>query len=419
MKHKLYVISTILNMLYQTTCASVIFLFFEVVLFGQTPDFLFIPITCVLFFVSYLLRNYAPNRLTILIIHILLGVFVLILPYETEIKVAYLAIPFYLFITTSKTFMRNEYKRSTDDVPWPSFLLFVVVYLVGNKLGQPQLMMIAYVGALALLFLYLALVYVDGIENYLRSAGNVSGIPLRQILSTNSIIVGAIVICLVISLILGEIFDFKNILLLVKKALLAFLYLIVQVWGMFLELVGRWFMKDGASGLDYREPEDGGQGQTIHSIGDILDPILYMILACAVLFVVYKAVCAFVKWLMQKRIRYGDIVEKVEKSDGKRATKDTRSKRHLFLTSEERARRYYKQCILRYRYEISLSSSKTGRELANEIKAQNLANVDAITDCYEQIRYGDKKVDKQVVRKIRKLAEQNSNENMENRQEPS
>lgn len=410
MKHKLYVLSLVLNMLYKVTCASILFMLFEVVLFNQNPHLLLIPVTCLLFSLSYIARCFAPNRLTILLVHILLGGLAFLLPYSTEIRVSYIAIPVYLFITSAKMFSKHEYTRSTDDIPWPSFLLCLVVYLVAGKIEQHMLMSAAYISALVLLFLYLALVYVDGIENYLRSAGNVSGIPLRRILSTNTIIVGAIVLCLVISLILGEIFDFKNILLLIQKAIMAIVYVVVWLWGMFLELVGRWFMNDSPSGMEKHEPEDGGEIQTIHSIGDVLDPILYAILAIAVLFVLYKLICVLVKWLMQKRARYGDIVETVDKSGEKRARKEAGKKRHLFLSPEERARRYYKQCIERYRYDVMLSSSRTGRELAAEIKNQTLADVDAITDCYEQIRYGGRKADKTLVRTMRRLSEQGGKE---------
>ena len=64
-----------------------------------------------------------------------------------------------------------------DELPWPSFLLCLIVYLVSGHLGVQGLRIYAYVTALILLFLYLALVYTDGMENYLDATSHVSGIP--------------------------------------------------------------------------------------------------------------------------------------------------------------------------------------------------------------------------------------------------
>ena len=135
MKYKLYVLSLVLNMLYKITCASILFMFFEVVLFNQKPHFLLVLVTGIMFLLSYITRSFAPNRLIVLIVHILLGGFVFLLPYPMEIRVSYIAIPFYLFITSAKSFSKHEYKRSTDDMPWPSFLLCLVIYLVADNLA--------------------------------------------------------------------------------------------------------------------------------------------------------------------------------------------------------------------------------------------------------------------------------------------
>ena len=71
----------------------------------------------------------------------------------------------------------------------------------------------------------------------------------------------------------------------------------------------------------------------------------------------------------------------------------------------------------RYRYDISLIPTKTGRELAQELMEQQLADVDALTSCYEKIRYGDKPVDREMVLEMRRLSGQVSADNPYFRQE--
>ena len=120
-----------------------------------------------------------------------------------------------------------------DELPWPSFLLCLIVYLVSGHLGVQGLRIYAYVTALILLFLYLALVYTDGMENYLDATSHVSGIPIRQILSVNTIMVGAIILCLTLGLVLGEVFDFRRVIALIGQAILAVVRVIAMVIGLF------------------------------------------------------------------------------------------------------------------------------------------------------------------------------------------
>ena len=417
MRHRLHFLSLFCNMIYQITCVSILFMFFEVILIKQTPHLMLIPFTCVLFSVSYVMRKKASNRLVLLLVHVLLGASVFLLPYSMETRGTYCVLPCYLFFSSALSYAKPEYKRSTDDIPWPSFLLCVVVYLVGSSLGETVLVTSAYFGALLLLFLYLALVYIDGIESYLTSTKHVSGIPIRQILSTNTIIVGAIVVCLILSLILGQVFDFKNILLLIGKAFLAVITVVGRLVGLFFEFVSHWFSGSEEQASEYQDFDDGDMPGQIRSIGETLEPVLYIGLACLLLFIVYKAVCAFVKWLMQKKRHAGDIVEAVEKKKEKKTEQDKKKGFRLFLSAEDRARRYYKQCMERYRYDISLAPTKTGRELAQELMEQQLADVDALTSCYEKIRYGDKLVDREMVLEMRRLSGQVSADNPYFRQE--
>lgn len=406
MRHRLYALSSLFHMLYQSICAGILFLFFEVILIKQEPHLLLLAFTCALFAASYLVREKMPNRLALLLAHAVLGASVFLLPLSMETKGLYCVIPCYLYVSSALTFTNHAYKRTTDDIPWPSFLLCVVVYLVGGYLGEVRLVTISYVGALLLLFLYLALIYIDGIESYLTSTKHVSGIPIRQILSTNTIIVGVIIACLILSLILGQIFDFKNILLLVGKAFLAVFTVIGRLVGLFFRFVSGWFSGSEEQTSEQQDFGDGDAAAQAGSMGEALEPVLYIGLACLLLFLLYKLVGMLVKWLLQKRSFAGDIVEAVEKKKEKRTEREKRRKFRLFLTAEERARYCYKQCMERYRYAVSLAPTKTGRELALELKQQELADVDALTEYYEKIRYGDKPVDREMLGTMRRLSGQ-------------
>ena len=182
MKSKLLQVTKLLHLLYEWLCCSLCFAFFEVVLLKQDVHYFLLPITGAMFVYSYILREKAQHYLWLFVGHVALRLPMLLLPVSMETQWFYFLIPCYLFSASVKSTWKNK-RKQMDELPWPSFLLCLIVYLVSGHLGVQGLRIYAYVTALILLFLYLALVYTDGMENYLDATSHVSGIPIRQILS--------------------------------------------------------------------------------------------------------------------------------------------------------------------------------------------------------------------------------------------
>ena len=74
------------------------------------------------------------------------------------------------------------------------------------------------------------------------------------------------------------------------------------------------------------------------------------------------------------------------------------------MSRDWRARKYYKDYIERYRYDITLKQTETSREIQDELQRKDLADVTELTACYEEIRYGNSDVDRAMLQKIRRLA---------------
>ena len=255
-----------------------------------------------------------------------------------------------------------------------------------------------------LLFLYLALVYTDGMENYLDATSHVSGIPIRQILSVNTIMVGAIIFCLTIGLVLGEVFDFRRVIALIGQAILAVVRVIAMVIGLFYHYISFWFRGGEAETSEHQQFDDGDVPSGIRSVGQTLEPVLYVGLICLGLFIAYKVLVRFVRFLMARRNISTDQVELVVVKKKKEEQRTHADEKRRFLSRRQRARRCYKDCIERYRYDIALEQSKTGREIETELNEQSLADVTELTRCYEDIRYGDAEVDRALLQKMRRLS---------------
>ena len=403
MKSKLLQITKLLHLLYEWLCCSLCFAFFEVVLLKQDVHYFLLPITGAMFVYSYILREKAGHYVWLFAGHVVLRLPMFLLPLSMETQWFYFLIPCYLLGASVKSTWQNK-RKQMDELPWPSFLLCLIVYLVSDYLSVRGLHIYAYVTALCLLFLYLALVYTDGMENYLDATSHVSGIPIRQILSVNTIMVGAIILCLTLGLVLGEVFDFRRVIALIGQAILAVVRVIAMVIGLFYHYISFWFRSGEAEASEHQEFDDGGVPAGIRSIGQTLEPVLYVGLICFGVFIAYKLLVRFVRFLMSRRNLSTDQVELVVVKRKKEEQRTRAEEKQRFLSRRQRARRCYKDCIERYRYDIALDQSKTGREIEKELSEQSLADVTELTRCYEDIRYGETEVDRTMLQKMRRLS---------------
>lgn len=403
MKSKLLQITKLLHLLYEWLCCSLCFAFFEVVLLKQDVHYFLLPITGAMFVYSYILREKAGHYVWLFAGHVVLRLPMFLLPLSMETQWFYFLIPCYLLGASVKSTWQNK-RKQMDELPWPSFLLCLIVYLVSDYLSVRGLHIYAYVTALCLLFLYLALVYTDGMENYLDATSHVSGIPIRQILSVNTIMVGAIILCLTLGLVLGEVFDFRRVIALIGQAILAVVRVIAMVIGLFYHYISFWFRSGEAEASEHQEFDDGGVPAGIRSIGQTLEPVLYVGLICLGVFIAYKLLVRFVRFLMSRRNLSTDQVELVVVKRKKEEQRTRAEEKQRFLSRRQRARRCYKDCIERYRYDIALDQSKTGREIEKELSEQSLADVTELTRCYEDIRYGETEVDRAMLQKMRRLS---------------
>lgn len=403
MKSKLLQITKLLHLLYEWLCCSLCFAFFEVVLLKQDVHYFLLPITGAMFVYSYILREKAGHYVWLFAGHAVLRLPMFLLPVSMETQWFYFLIPCYLLGASVKSTWQNK-RKQMDELPWPSFLLCLIVYLVSDYLSVRGLHIYAYVTALCLLFLYLALVYTDGMENYLDATSHVSGIPIRQILSVNTIMVGAIILCLTLGLVLGEVFDFRRVIALIGQAILAVVRVIAMVIGLFYHYISFWFRSGEAETSEHQEFDDGDVPAGIRSIGQTLEPVLYVGLICLGVFIAYKLLVRFVRFLMSRRNLSTDQVELVVIKKRKEEQRTRAEEKQRFLSRRQRARRCYKDCIERYRYDIALDQSKTGREIEKELSEQSLADVTELTRCYEDIRYGEAEVDRAMLQKMRRLS---------------
>ena len=81
-----------------------------------------------------------------------------------------------------------------------------------------------------------------------------------------------------------------------------------------------------------------------------------------------------------------------------------KEKKNIF-SSEYKFRKLYRERVLRYKYDIRLDACKTGRDIRDELYKNELDDITKITAAYEEVRYGDKKVTKEMMKLFDRFTE--------------
>lgn len=403
MKSRIRMINQCLHAVYDMAVAVLLVMFLQMCFASGKAIGLYTGLTLLFFLISFVVQMFAKRGWQYFLVHMLMLLSVSRLPGSIETKVCFCVVPMYLLL---KGLIRKkeEDSKNVGDLPWPSFLFCLVVYLVGNSQGQKVLVTSSYLVAMLLLFLYFAMVYVDGVGNYLSTATQTNGVPIKEILSTNTTIVFLVMICLFVGLLLGDLFNVKQIFVWIGAVFMAIFRIVARAYGFIWTIIALWFRRDDDDRSQNPVSEGEGAPPVYESPAESFEILLYLLLIVLVVFACYKLLQLFVKYMLSRRSLEGNTMDTIEVI--KPATQNHRKKqgKKRFLSSEEKARRYYRQCILRYRHEISLSCDMTSRRIAKQFEEKELRDVTELTRAYEEIRYAGKQVDREVLKNMNRLS---------------
>ena len=190
----------------------------------------------------------------------------------------------------------------------------VVIYAYGYATKSSLLTSGAYIIPIILIVLYLLIIYIDGLDIYLESTKNVSGLPVKKIVFVNSSIVIAIIILLLAGMLLGHALGLSSALYKGLKAVVFLLsYVIFAIRLVFIFLL-RPLTKTTSEKMQYEQNKFGDflSDHADDTVG-ILDMIYKTAAILLVIYILYKLAGFIIKLLMKKRTVYGDKVEKKRK----------------------------------------------------------------------------------------------------------
>lgn len=406
MKYRILFSEKLLNFLYESVFISLILIFFNMVFLKQDSGILEIISIVLCIGLSYFIRDYSKNNIFVLVFHILeMAIFALI-PVSIQLKILLAVLIFIYLIPTSFAYIHRHYRlKPIKDVPWPSVFTAVIVYLYGVGLKSNFLMNFAYLAVVLMLMIYLFTLYCDDILKYMEQNTNVSGLPLKEILSVNSRIVIFIVILMTVVMISGRFINFSKVYETLYSAAKSAIGLIVTFFMLFFKLLSS-IISTGTY-----ETDGTGEAQQTESIPlnqeteSFLEIILGIFVVLLILFVLYKISARIVKLVFTTKNFEKDIItDAVVEKKGPNGSRLDGLKRRIFLTKEERARNIYKKTIRAHKDDICLTGRLTCQDIRQDIYDKNVGDVDDLTALYEEIRYGKASVDDDIIKKMTRFS---------------
>ncbi len=405
MKHNVEVMRRILRFGYEALFSVLLMEFFMIIFIQEKPSFYGIAIVLGLYLISYLAREWSANILILLLCHIIPAGIIGLMPVSRGFFVICILLSCYLFDTAYLYVRRHAVLKPMTDFPWATFLISFIIYLYGYFTKSDRIVFSAYIIPVILIFIYLASIYLDGLKGYLDATKDVGGIPVRKIVLTNTVIVAVIMMILLAAMILCRAFDFSVILEKLGQGVAAVLRIVWLVLSFFGSVISS-MITTGTSNLSKYGNYYGQQlGAEAGKIGSIMELVLKFALLVLVIYLFYQLMKRLLRLVLANIRQENDVVETVKLPVRKKIIYEMLDhERPHSLTAEEKIRRLYRNRMLKYRYDISLSEYKTSRELEQEVHENNIDDVHALTDIYADVRYGGIKPDKQMLKKMKVFA---------------
>ena len=402
MRPKLELTRTMLRLLYEWLFSILLAYFFLIIFMKKTPYEYIELLLLGIYAVSYITRRLAPNNFVAFLIHLICGVALFFIPIPRSDAVVAACILFYQ-LWESFIFIRTDKLLILNDVPWPTLLISIIIYAYGYFTKSSLITTRAYIIPIILIIIYFLIVYLDGMNKYIESTKDVTGLPISRIIKTNSAVVFVIILLLITGIALGEWLGLDAALYKLGRGILSVIGMIVLIIRIIWRVIYLFF-SNTSDGEVTPEGNDFGEIAGIYAreIRDSSEFIFKLIAALFIIYIVYKVTAWFIKLLMRKRQLNGDVVEKADVRSRSVTNYDRLNRKGSGSSKEEKLRKLYRDSIIFYRYDIRLSQDKTPQEIADELYDKEIADVNEITEIYRNVRYGGEKVTRDMLRAFRK-----------------
>lgn len=401
MRHNIEIIRRLLRFFYELWFAILVLEFAIVIFYKDSVSYKNIAVIVAFYVLSYVAREKSSNIFIMLVIHIVPVVVLCFMDIEVKYIVLYSLFMIFLADASYMYIRKGMVLLPMTDFPWVTFLMCLVIYIYGYFTKSLDMIKGIYVIPAILIFIYLFSIYADGLKKYVISTSDISGLPIRSIIITNTSIVGFVSFLLLCLIIISGRLDLTG---LSSKLVLGFAAILKIIWAVisFIGAIIGSMITTGRSNLAANSSNYGEQiGAEAGHLAELMEGIMKLALIALLVYALYR-LGKYILSIIFVRYRHEDgKVENVSSPVKKHIVKEKLPKRKVErLDATQRFRRMYKSYVERHKYNLLLDKSTTCREIEQEMEELDIEAAHEISELYSKVRYGGMEADRKTLKKM-------------------
>lgn len=352
---------------------------------------------------SYIAREYMSRGISLLLVHVIMGAATFFLIKDIYFKWVIIVVIAEFFFDGLYYMHSNYTLKRISDIPWMSVALGIAVTAVGVHLNFPAHTRLGFILPIITTIIFLISLYIEGLENYIAKSKTVSGAPLSQIISVNTLIIIGIIFIIFMTITLGYLLHFevaleeflRSILLIIK---LIFVVLLAILGFIFSLLTGG---RIGGTPMDGFEEIEGEPGL----LANIINFILVAGFIIVVVFFTVKFLMFVIKFIISKQDRRYELLEDISYKKKNAVVRERIVKEDRLRGSSPamKVRRIYKRRVKSYKDSFKPERSDTTGDIKKLLDIQETPPDAELTSIYDAVRYGDYVPDGETISKLRKM----------------
>lgn len=394
MQGKISIYNEIVSVIMNFIAGISFFMTAQVIILGGPGPFYVQGLFVMIFAAVMVIRHFVnANFLIYMMAHFTLFLALFCIPIQ---NVMFIVFAVYLVIMTgwSVSYWKNNGEKNWGDVPWVSVVLLCISYIYAfvthHDLFKNYLLV---VGSIYFLLVLIRL-YLKGLSELSRNQLYHKQLPLKQIVRTNSYMIGVVAAFTVLAMIMANIINLDNLLYVIADGLIVALRVVIKGFFIFLTWLADLF-KD----MDYSGIENlwDSLGNAVKEEG-LVSKLLNFILAALKILVTG----AFLFWAVRSmniRIRHylkdnnlpTDKVERVRTKESGLKMLVENLVGNKTPEPKSPVRRRYKRAVMGFGKRIILFPSMTVGQIEQQMSEREAENMRELKEAYERERYMDEK----------------------------
>ena len=358
----------------------------------EKATFLSIAVLAAMFIISYIVRDVVGNLGVSIVLHILMGVAVFFIFHDGVYRTILIAVTVGLMMNSSDYFLKGFRLKNVNDVPWPTFVGSLIVYLAGVYIKSDGLKTVAVVIPTILFFIYLISLYMEKLDKYIDTTHDIELNYMKKMLKVNGLIVTGILASMVAVIYLCIWLGLGRALEAVGNAILKFVGIVSRIVAFILRILAKLLTSGNPGGYDNPAPVSNYTEvpQYVNPLINVIEWALRIGMLLLVLYIVYKLIRLLVVLLSVKKEGAEDKVSDIKRINRQEIRENRKISEIVRETFSEkgRIRRRYKKEVMKESNFYAPAPNDTAEDIKEKILKNGGRDLENVTKDYEKARYG-------------------------------